>query len=407
LAKNLNAIVLCGNNYLPFQAFVRGAYWLEDRIVRQSFSTHAFLAAAVDNPADLSSLSTQLNNLKAAQVTDASNPRDKVYAILSLFQNVFKGMDVNYAKSVEQVYIEATQAIVRSTQSLNVLYFRRAFNLSTSMPTWVVDWSNSSHFKLMNHLFSESTEQRSERIEFKTAGNTLSAYGFIFDTIESCGAPMKYSFASSTSIEIDISDVKSYPSSIQATSNISAIREWFSLVATKLEDPDRALHLLAQTLTCDNPENELSVAAMVTFGSSNLPHFEQSLPDINEIINRNLQMFQALANSAFGRSVSQLSLEQKLLLRLLSHQDYLVSLLNVSRDLDSRRIFITSLGYVGSAYEEIKEGDKIMLFEGAEFPMVVRQSETANHYISPADMVEIDVSELLKKNTSLKKFDIS
>lgn len=87
---------------------------------------------------------------------NASDPRDMIYALLGL-SSCPKSFDVDYSKSVRQVYVEATKVMIMGISndkktpksSLNIIcsayrcYKKSAFGL----PSWVPDFSLKQDFR--------------------------------------------------------------------------------------------------------------------------------------------------------------------------------------------------------------------------------------------------------------------
>ncbi|CAG1978439.1 unnamed protein product [Fusarium graminearum] len=84
-----------------------------------------------------------LENLRPRLATD---PRDKVFALLGISdidRELWddRGMTVNYSKSVEDVFTQATDEIIKSdTSDLNVIWSARQRNDEAEWPSWVPDW---------------------------------------------------------------------------------------------------------------------------------------------------------------------------------------------------------------------------------------------------------------------------
>ena len=94
--------------------------------------------------------------------TYATDPRDKIYSMLGLLEDESKLIVVDYSRSLEQVYGEATYAIIVATQSLEAVesiedLFHRPS--SSQLPSWVVDFREKwSHWPRpqVSHPHTES-----------------------------------------------------------------------------------------------------------------------------------------------------------------------------------------------------------------------------------------------------------
>jgi hypothetical protein len=76
---------------------------------------------------------------------EASDPRDMIYGLASLVNSKIKyTIQVDYSKSVEQVYINFAVAEISHTKRLDILTRGRHRNLiQYSVPSWVPDWSTN------------------------------------------------------------------------------------------------------------------------------------------------------------------------------------------------------------------------------------------------------------------------
>jgi hypothetical protein len=87
---------------------------------------------------------TLLSLLIETWAFDCTDPRDRVYALLSL-QNSLPDFPVDYTAKVEEVYLSVAQALIRSTRSLELLGavdsndFLHAPEKAV-LPSWVPDW---------------------------------------------------------------------------------------------------------------------------------------------------------------------------------------------------------------------------------------------------------------------------
>lgn len=75
----------------------------------------------------------------------ASDPRDKVYALLGLASEQFRAMlEVDYTKSMEEVLTRTAEAIIMCQKELNILTYvsleDNDCHSTTILPSWVPDW---------------------------------------------------------------------------------------------------------------------------------------------------------------------------------------------------------------------------------------------------------------------------
>jgi hypothetical protein len=119
----------------------------------------------------------------------SANPRDRVYAVLSLVEgNLAAQYDVNYALTVAEVYTGVARFVLARYNSLGFLIRASKTYKKTALPTWVPDWScvclsapGVSASQLVMSCTSEQGPQYSASISSDL--RRLTAYGVRIDTL--------------------------------------------------------------------------------------------------------------------------------------------------------------------------------------------------------------------------------
>ncbi|KAI4598239.1 hypothetical protein KJ359_003123 [Pestalotiopsis sp. 9143b] len=70
-----------------------------------------------------------------------AEPRDKVYALGNLCSAAFGAIEVDYDRSVEGLFTEATRCLIVATQNLEPLYTACSCKKAYDIPSWTVDWA--------------------------------------------------------------------------------------------------------------------------------------------------------------------------------------------------------------------------------------------------------------------------
>ncbi|KAJ0304953.1 hypothetical protein COL516b_005736 [Colletotrichum fioriniae] len=88
------------------------------------------------------------NQLRRVLTMQASEPRDKIFALRALSPGVLGKMTVDYRKPVGEVFRDATRLMVEEENSLRVLYFSNRKKTTAgvaweSMPSWTVDFATT------------------------------------------------------------------------------------------------------------------------------------------------------------------------------------------------------------------------------------------------------------------------
>jgi hypothetical protein len=125
---------------------------------------------------------------------DATDPRDKVYALLNLVDIDMLGLEPDYTKPVEKIYQDAAEAIIKTDRSLDILNtVRRSMETSSfaaGLLSWVPDFSQKqdtftialppTHGTMVKRL---RPVQQAGFIHKRSGGN-LAVLGTRFDILE-------------------------------------------------------------------------------------------------------------------------------------------------------------------------------------------------------------------------------
>ncbi|KAK3390618.1 heterokaryon incompatibility protein-domain-containing protein [Podospora didyma] len=133
--------------------------------------------------------------LRKFRQRDASNHRDKVYALLPLVTEWYGGgpLAPSYSKSVVQVYTETMVSMIRASRSLDILYRPPEANVDKrlpGLPTWVLDLSHPlaaggtlDRFEYQLPLYNASAGTPAQ-IEVLDNGKILALEGLRIDRIK-------------------------------------------------------------------------------------------------------------------------------------------------------------------------------------------------------------------------------
>lgn len=123
----------------------------------------------------------------------SSDPRDKVYALVGLAndQGLHQMVPVDYAKSVEAVYIECAKFLVRNGNGMEMLIQAGILqgcndtSVGLSLPSWVPDWSQEEFTPIdtWGELYRAAGETQPD-MGFETHGIGLHVKGIRIDVID-------------------------------------------------------------------------------------------------------------------------------------------------------------------------------------------------------------------------------
>ncbi|KAF2671822.1 HET-domain-containing protein [Microthyrium microscopicum] len=177
----------------------------DDRPLCSSPGLRAELTLAWQKAAKPTANATLLDILQAARSREASDQRDKVYALLGLedVSNNRTSLRPVYAdKSLHQVLQETAVALFEATGSLDaILGSRKRYPANLSLPSWITDWSyfdaSYERERLQAAKLFKSTVDRSTL--FRELGSILQVRGMqlavISDFSESLHPNKPYDFA--------------------------------------------------------------------------------------------------------------------------------------------------------------------------------------------------------------------
>ena len=128
---------------------------------------------------------TLMMNLWSFRSRKCGNPRDKVYAILGICNDVrMRDITVNYSFSVARVYCEAAKFILLKEGSLKLLSACESHGFSAELPSWVPDWRIDARSRPMRSIISwEAGEEEEEVRRIFNASGSRSAQVHISEDI--------------------------------------------------------------------------------------------------------------------------------------------------------------------------------------------------------------------------------
>lgn len=130
--------------------------------------------------------------LPTLRIFNSTNPRDKLYALIPTSIDGGDLLDVDYSRSVEDVYIDATCSILKRDGNLNFLGHCTgpSEESSLALPSWVPDWTVKvvpDHFYKRSpsgRLYSACAELPAD-FHVNRDEKTLNCSGWTFDIVKS------------------------------------------------------------------------------------------------------------------------------------------------------------------------------------------------------------------------------
>lgn len=331
------SIVLCGSHQVDFEA-LRECIRHLSQVDAAQYSTRSALimdeysqirrAYHRSGTSDYLLLADLLSTLRGFEAT---NPRDKLYALIPTSINGNDLLDVDYSLSVEDVYYNSACNILRSDRKLDFLGHcsPRDENSNLELPSWVPDWSQR---KCAIHLFKRGAsgtlynacDTLVANFQIDEQRRSLKSIGMIYETVEHVAPSSGDTYDGSLLI-------------IQWT-------EWLAKVGFSLSSSDSPYvagttveELLLSTMVADCDRIGIDIG-------KRLPRTEagKMAQDTKQLIT------QAIS------STSRNGLRGP-------HPAFLY-----------RKLIITDGGYLGLAAKHVQQGDLVTILGGAQVPVMLR-----------------------------------
>lgn len=199
-----DAVVVCGLEQISWDVFQRGInYGLAQKVLdtnafgvvfRDNYENFRAVANIQDQDTSGPPSDQLLDLLIQFRVRKAENPVDKVFSLLGLVGDVDQlGLIPNYNLSPSEVFRLTTISLLSHSQNLDVLGSstgKQFENPEDTLPSWVVDWSDSNRIPFPFRMVSrrqrsnfKATNGSVASIEFSEDKSVLNLSGYIIDSI--------------------------------------------------------------------------------------------------------------------------------------------------------------------------------------------------------------------------------
>lgn len=370
------AVVLFGyNEELSWRTVGTGAEWLFEEKYLAEIRDPDLCGIRVDGAYNMFNSKMYRENELLLALTDfrhcaSTDPRDKVYALLGIvrWDSGVPPLEIDYQKSVREVYIDAATAILRSSNDLSLLSAvqSRAAETPLFLPTWVPSWESSKDAPQVNlrdlTLWSACSDRGMQDWHLLPSG-CLVLRGYIFDTATSTSWPFTYHD------DEDLLD-PNHP----ASDAIFELTKHVFQRSLEARNSKEMLKAMAYTLTMGAREEANPWRRIAQQYSRQRKTTNHALAkDVKEVVEAGNKYYFVWDCLDFIRL-----LEKKRRDRLqypafeeTKGQGYRY-LSIVSLNLNHRRIFHTKDGHFGIGPERMKAGDFVVVLRGGRVPYVLR-----------------------------------
>lgn len=334
------------------------------------------------------------NMLDAADMRlRATNPRDKVYALLGLAVDADE-LDIipDYGQSVEDIYTETAWKLLRSDFSILFMAQQknRDINGESAVPSWVPDWrldlnDSPSDCSMLDRPFRAYGKHRPIPPHLHGDDHrVLVVTGCIVDIIECAGAILRKENQSASSTPTDLASVQLLSqienfcrrSASMDTAIYGSTNDWLSQALYRIPVADQEMgSTVTRSRRRFTEESKQRYKSLVTFLDAN--------------------------NNTFTSPLTVTSLAESLKEEWGSLAMYLVILYRMAE----RRPFMTRNGFVGVGPASLRAGDQLCIFVGAHVPYIVAEKEGGRYgLVGDAYVYGIMDGEFMEKNPEIEAF---
>ena len=220
-----DSVLMCGDVDVPWRLAGITSTWLEAQNITHDFHSPSLIkhvdtekALTMYHRADSDGLfDNLLEALSRHREFGATDPRDKVYAVLGLVNgdhSMIASVAIEYTKPVAEVYLDVAVAALDIYKDLFVLSFIQhpdEFIANTGFPSWVPRWDVSlSEATMIGQRNSDeegwytSEGRHLETFSITTDGG-LRIHGYMYDTVSYVSELMEYTqFEHSAGVETPV-----------------------------------------------------------------------------------------------------------------------------------------------------------------------------------------------------------
>lgn len=343
------SLVVCGSQHIGFKTLL-------DYIQRVGSTAHAgSLTSTVHVMNDYLRLRSAYHEqgisdflrlsdlLPALRGFDATNPRDKLYALIPTSIDGNDLLDIDYSLSVEDFYSNSACSILRRDNNLDFLgnCTHPGEQSNLKLPSWVPDWTLPDppvHICKVSHLGGTlyRASRRSEReLVINAEHRTLTVACIIFDTV----CHVSYSSGGTIDEGISFNEWAAWLESLQYSAPPYATQD----------GPPDVEKLLLRTMVMD----------CVRTSSYKGRRLRKMRLTSNEKVEHTQTFKQRMLDSLADKSVQCWTAYRQTLLH--------------------RKLLVSEKSYLGLASKHVQPGDLITILKGAQVPMILRREN--DHYL--------------------------
>lgn len=374
-------LVVCGNKTVPWQHFVATSLfltWIRKQWAQPTSQFHRSHIAGLLLHNQKNCLRVQvlrngrpyssvLELLGKCRSSHESDPRDAIYALLSLTSDLSL-ITPDYRKTTRQVYLNFALNELFRSQSLRILhhcFYRRS--VDDAVPSWVPDWRVKHSWKLPAHF--NATGNTTASFTVSENSSILQVRGVIFGEIrKQCHVPSAYS-------------------------DSSANQDWMELILNRdgfFNKSEKWIYSILRAIKLDQSPTRKALG-------------HDSVPDVDmvagflDFIERNHKItidmvWEGIKNAERNpENIGDLSTAYQTLSTHANKFSFLESL----NKIHGRKIIRTGNGSLGVSSPDVMQQDLICLIAGCQTPFVIRKVEHGYLLIGQCFVLDAMNGELL------------
>ncbi|KAH8648784.1 heterokaryon incompatibility protein-domain-containing protein [Tricladium varicosporioides] len=334
-----------------------------------------------------------LEALSLSWFSQATDPRDKVFALLSL---AVDGPEIipnpNYEGTVESLFEQVTRGIILRSKRLDICCLKNPAYVPSEMPSWIPGWLEVGNSCMGWQLISLLTKQRVEKLQKAKAkretgkpeknitinatnntsatmlilDSTLRIKGMLFDTVSGLSSVAPFS---SKTIKGPIKEYRSLPYSTTVNPYGTTIQTYKAICQTLAMGEGvsaAAVRHFPKMWTADGQKAMQRVEPWLLNWLRANENFQ--------IAGKTLRQWADLPRSRKRLGIGTHWLGGQLLPENFHDstlKGFIQALNRVVRF--DRRILVTEKGYIGMVHPQARPGDKVCLIMGCGVPLILRE----------------------------------
>ncbi|RFU30435.1 hypothetical protein B7463_g5926, partial [Scytalidium lignicola] len=300
----------------------------------------------------------------------AKDPHDKIYAILGLTMYSSEVPKMDYNLPVERVYRDFAEYLCSNGKLFMVLSVAGLKRALPNLPTWVPDWTCDNQglsFQRIEGLGYCAGGDSKASIKCSGDAGLIITHSALIDTIVAIG-PVREKTQPLDLTEFVLDYV---PWTLDSWELINSNDNFRSLV------PYARLEMFSSLVSAGSPTVKHPLNAHAAYFTS----FYSALSPDTDISNP----FEICKHLGYDSVV----------------EDELNSFINISsKATKSRKICITSKGFIGLAPDLTEVGDEVCIFQGARAPFILRNIGDAYNVVGDAFILNLMKGESLKMDSA-------